>query len=43
MTTKEQRRLDRLKIRQRSLWQQEDKIVLELEEIRHKIDEIELG
>ena len=40
---KEQRELQRLKLRQRSLRQQEDNIVLELEEIRHKIDDIELG
>ena len=40
---KEQRELQRLKLRQRSLKQQEDNIVMELEEIRHKIDEIELG
>jgi hypothetical protein len=40
---KEQRELQMLKLRQRSLRQQEDNIVMELEEIRHKIDEIELG
>ena len=40
---KKQRQLQRLKLRQRSLRQQEDNIVLELEEIRHKIDDIELG
>jgi len=40
---REQRELQRLRLRQRSLNQKKNDIELELKEIRHKIDEIELG